>query len=122
MKLNHMNLGVHDLSEAVTFFEQVFDFQLVDRKGDFIAAMNDGHGFSLVLSKLQADPDSAAPYPKDFHVGFYVDTKSEVDQFYKKLAAFGLASENEPRMIRAGYTLYFTALRGILFEVTCYNL
>jgi len=121
MKLNHLNLCVYDLSEAIVFFQNVFDFQLLDQKGDFIAAMADGHGFTLVLSNLRSDQDEAALYPKDFHLGFYVETMTEVDQFYKKLAAAGIASEHEPRMIRGGYTLYFTALGGILFEVTCYN-
>ncbi|MNH84081.1 fosfomycin resistance protein FosB [compost metagenome] len=121
MKLNHLNLCVHNLSEAIAFFQNVFDFQLVVQKGDFIAVMSDGHGFSLVLSKLRSDQNMTDQYPKDFHLGFYVDTVSDVDQFYNKLAAAGIASEQEPKMIRDGYTLYFTALGGILFEVTCYN-
>ncbi|MDF2682564.1 MAG: Glyoxalase family protein superfamily [Brevibacillus sp.] len=121
MKLSHLNLCVYELSEAVAFFQNVFDFQLLDQKGDFIAGMTDGHGFSLVLSTLRSDQDEAACYPKDFHLGFYVETMPEVDQFYKKLAAVDIASEHEPKMIRGGYSLYFRALGGILFEVTCYN-
>ncbi|MNV47978.1 Metallothiol transferase FosB [compost metagenome] len=121
MKLSHLNLCVSNLSEAVAFFQNVFDFQLVDQKGEFIAALTDDHGFSLVLSSLRSGQNEAAPYPKDFHLGFYVDTMMEVDHFYNKLAATGISLEHEPRMIRGGYTLYFTALDGILFEVTCYN-
>ncbi|MFC5407088.1 VOC family protein [Cohnella soli] len=121
MKLNHLNLCVYDLSEAIPFFQNVFDFQLLDQKGEFIAVMTDGHGFTLVLSKLQSDRNEAAPYPKDFHLGFYVDTRAEVDQFYQKIAAAGIATEHEPRVLRSGYTLYFKGLDGILFEVTCYN-
>ncbi|WP_240414594.1 VOC family protein [Paenibacillus periandrae] len=121
MKLNHLNLCVYDLSEAIVLFQNLFDFQLLDQKGDFIAVMTDGQGFTLVLSKLPSNQNEAALYPKDFHLGFYVDTMSEVDQFYKKLAVVGIASEHEPRMIRGGYTLYFTALGEIHFEVTCYN-
>lgn len=122
MKLSHLNLCVYDVPEAIVFFQNIFDFQLVDQKGDFVAGMIDGHGFQLVLSKLRSDHAEATPYPKDFHLGFYVETMSEVDQFYRKLAAAGIASEHEPSMIRGGYTLYFTALGGILFEVTCYNI
>jgi catechol 2,3-dioxygenase-like lactoylglutathione lyase family enzyme len=121
MKLSHLNLCVYDLSEATAFFQNVFDFQLLDQKGDFIAGMTDGHGFSLVLSTLRSDQDAAGSYPEDFHLGFYVETMTEVDQLYQKLAAFGIASEHEPKMIRGGYTLYFRALGGILFEATCYN-
>ncbi|MFD0716990.1 VOC family protein [Paenibacillus sp. GCM10027626] len=122
MKLNHLNLCVYDLSEAVVFFQNLFDFQLLGQKGDFIAAMTDGHGFSLVLSKLRSDQDEVTTYPKDFHLGFYVETITEVDQFHEKLASVGIASEDEPRMIGIGYTLYFRALGGILFEVTCHTI
>jgi catechol 2,3-dioxygenase-like lactoylglutathione lyase family enzyme len=121
MKLNHLNLCVNELSEAIDFFQKVFDFQLLDQKGDAIAVMTDGHGFTVVLSNSRSNQDKDHPYPKDFHLGFYVDTMTEVDQFYKKLVAVSIASEHEPRMIRGGYTLYFTALGGILFEVTCFN-
>jgi catechol 2,3-dioxygenase-like lactoylglutathione lyase family enzyme len=121
MKLNHLNLCVYDLSEAIVFFQDLFDFQLLDQKGEAIAVMTDGHGFTLVLSNLRSEQDEAALYPKDFHLGFYVETLAEVDQFYKKLAAAGISSEHEPRILRGGYTLYFTALGGILFEVTCNN-
>lgn len=83
-----------------SIFKNVFDFQLLDQKGDFIAAMTDGHGFTLVLSNLRSDQDEVDLYPKDFHLGFYVETMTEIDQFYTKLAAAGIESENEPGMIR----------------------
>ncbi|CAM3214493.1 VOC family protein [Paenibacillus lupini] len=118
MKLNHLNLCVIDLSEAILFFQTVFDFKLTDQKGNAIAVMNDSHGFTLVLSSMRSGENG---YPKDFHLGFYVDTTSEVDQFYQKLGELGMASEQTPGMMRGGYTLYFTALGGILFEVTCLN-
>ncbi|WNC16309.1 VOC family protein [Brevibacillus brevis] len=119
MKLSHLNLCVNDVSEAIAFFQHVFDFQLFDQKGDFIAGMGDGHGFSLVLSKLRSD--ESVSYPTDFHLGFYVETMTEVDQFYQRLAEAGISADHEPKMIRGGYSLYFRALGGILFEVTCYH-
>lgn len=122
MKLNHLNLCVNELSDAIVFFQSLFDFQLLEQKGDFIAVLSDSNGFTLVLSKLRSDQDAASLYPKDFHLGFYVDTMTEVDQFYQKLAAAGIATEQEPKMIRDGYTMYFKALSGILFEITCFNI
>ncbi|RTE09486.1 VOC family protein [Paenibacillus whitsoniae] len=120
MKLNHMNLCVTDLSEAIMFFQSLFDFQLIEQKGTAIAVMEDGHGFTLVLSSMPTSLDEDYRYPKDFHIGFYMDTKTEVDEFHKKLEAFGTASGHVPKMMRGGYTLYFSALNGILFEVTCF--
>lgn len=122
MKLNHLNLCVADLSEAIRFFQSLFDFQLIEQKGTAIAVMEDGHGFTLVLSSMLSGPVEGYRYPKDFHLGFYVDTTTEVDEFHKKLEAFGTASDHGPKMIRGGYTLYFTALDNILFEVTCFNI
>ncbi|MGG1519061.1 VOC family protein [Paenibacillus oryzisoli] len=122
MKLNHLNLCVPDLPEAITFFQSLFGFQLIEQKGTVIAVMEDGHGFTLVLSSMPSSLDEDYRYPKDFHLGFYVDTTTEVDEFHKKLKAFGTASEHAPKLMRGGYTLYFRALNGILFEVTCFHI
>ncbi|MDQ0113809.1 hypothetical protein J2T15_003252 [Paenibacillus harenae] len=81
--------------------------------------MTDRTGFTLVL---QSNSKKVYTYPKDFHLGFYVETKSDVDQFYTKLVEANIPTENEPGIVRNGYTLYFTALGGILFEVTCFSL
>ena len=112
---------VPNLSEAIRLFKSLFDFQLVQQKGTAIAVMDDGNGFTLVLSSMPSSQDVDYRYPKDFHLGFYVDTTTEVDEFHKKLEASGIASD-VPKTIRGEYTLYFKALDGILFEVTCFNL
>lgn len=121
MKLNHLNLCVNNMSEAVTFFTEIFRFELSDRKGDAIAVMKDEAEFTLVLSQLAPLEGEIPFYPDGFHVGFYVDTKEEVDQFCLRLISAGLASkESSPKSMRGGYTLYFTALEGLLFEVTSF--
>ncbi|GLX69767.1 VOC family protein [Paenibacillus glycanilyticus] len=121
MKLNHLNLCVNDLSDAVVFFQNLFEFRLIEQKGTAIAVMDDLNGFTLVLSSMPARSDDNNQYPKDFHLGFYVSTTSEVDEFHKKLTGFGIGTDTTPKMIRGGYTLYFTALEGILFEITCFE-
>lgn len=120
MKLNHINLIVNDLSEAQTFFEQYFDFQLLGRKEDLISVMSDGEGFSLVLSK--AHGNETVQYPEGFHVGFIVETPERVDKIYQALKEGNIQMNREPGNIRDGYTFYFTALGGIQFEVTCHNM
>lgn len=122
MKLNHLNLCVDDLSEAAEFFQTLFQFRLLDRKGEAIAVMTDEEGFTLVLSNPGAFGGEAPAYPQDFHIGFYVDTRDEVDRFHSRLSSletFRLQPGNAPKPMRGGYTLYFRALGGILFEVTC---
>ena len=54
MQLNHLNLCVNDLTEARTFFQNCFDFQFLEQKGEAVAIMTDGHGFTLVLSNPRA--------------------------------------------------------------------
>ncbi|MCJ8012186.1 VOC family protein [Paenibacillus sp. KQZ6P-2] len=121
MKLNHLNLCVNNMSEAVTFFANIFGLELADQKGDAIAVMKDEVGFTLVLSRLATLGGEIPTYPEGFHVGFHVDTKEEVDQFCLRLMAAGLAGEeSSPKSMRGGYTLYFKALDGILFEVTSF--
>ncbi|CAG7649102.1 hypothetical protein PAESOLCIP111_05801 [Paenibacillus solanacearum] len=120
MRLNHLNLCVSNIIEARDFFRDIFDFRLVEQKGEAIAVMNDGHGFTLVLSGPRTNGDAVAAYPQDFHVGFYVDTREEVDRFCDRLVAADVAVDHRPREIRGGYTLYFTALGGIMFEVTSF--
>ncbi|WNQ11104.1 VOC family protein [Paenibacillus aurantius] len=120
MRLNHLNLCVGHLEEARDFFGKVFHFQLVDQKGDAVAVMKDEQEFTLVLSNPVAFGGELPVYPKDFHVGFYVETTEEVDRLCDRLEEAGLVKGERPKRIRDGYTLYFTALGGILFEVTCF--
>ena len=114
MQLNHLNLCVEDLAEARTFFQNCFDFQLLEQKGEALAIMNDGHGFTLVLSKLRA----THTYPKDFHIGFLLETSDQVDQTYQRLAVAKIRLTQEPRKLRGSYGFYFTALNNLLFEVS----
>lgn len=83
MRLNHLNLCVDDLSEARHFFETFFDFQFLEQKGKALVVMSDENGFILVLSDPKAfKGNKDISYPEAFHIGFLVDTSSEVDQAY----------------------------------------
>ncbi|GGD57959.1 VOC family protein [Paenibacillus nasutitermitis] len=121
MKLNHLNLCVKDLNDATGLFQDLFGFELQDRKGDAIAVMKDEEGFTLVLSCSAAFGGENPIYPEGFHVGFYVDTKEEVDRFYDRLVGANLIQPDQgAKNIRGGYSLYFKALDGILFEITSF--
>lgn len=118
MQLNHLNLCVDNLREARTFFQNCFDFQCLEQKGDAIIIMTDGQGFTLVLSKLRTSADVMQTYPEGFHVGFILETSGQVDQTYRRLAAADIQIAHEPRKMRGSYGFYFTALNAILFEVS----
>lgn len=119
MRLNHLSLCVRDLAEARALFQNCFDFTCIDQKGEAIAIMSDGHGFTLVLSSPRALKKELPPYPADFHVGFLVETHDQVDQAYQRLLHAEIQLQHQPRKIREGYGFYFTALNDLLFEVSC---
>jgi len=124
MRFNHLNLCVDDLNEARDFFETYLDLQFVEQKGAAIVVMSDGHGFTLVLSHLRISGGEPQQYPDGFHVGFIVETPQQVDQAYQAYQAYQrlisapVELAHEPRNIRNTYTFYFTALNGVLFEVS----
>lgn len=91
MRLNHLNLCVDDLSEARHFFKTYFDFQFLEQKGKALVVMSDENGFILVLSDPKAFKGKQdIRYPEAFHIGFLVETSSEVDQAYDCLVAGGI--------------------------------
>ncbi|PFK43242.1 glyoxalase [Bacillus cereus] len=121
MKLNHLNLCVDDLSEARHFFETFFDFQFIEQKGKALVVMSDENGFILVLSDPKAfKGGKTATYPEAFHIGFLVETSSEVDQAYNRLVAGGIEIDKAPYAMRGNsYGFYFTVFNGLLIEVSC---
>ncbi|MEH7355140.1 VOC family protein [Neobacillus drentensis] len=121
MRLNHLNLCVDDLSEARHFFETYFDLQFLEQKGRALVVMSDESGFILVLSDPKAFKEKKdIRYPEAFHIGFLVETSSEVDQAYDRLVAGGIEIDKEPYTMRgSSYGFYFTVFNGLLIEVSC---
>ena len=120
MRLNHVNLVVEDLNGAQDFFRRFFGFVLLDRKGDAVAIMDDGDGFTLVLSNALAfGGEVPVLYPEGFHVGFILETREAVDRVHERLGAAGVDAGRGPRPMRESYGFYFEALGGILFEISC---
>lgn len=121
MRLNHLNLCVDDLSEARQFFETFFDFKFLEQKGKALVVLSDENGFILVLSDPKAfKRQIEIKYPEAFHVGFLVETSSEVDQQYDRLIAGGIQIDKEPYTMRGNsYGFYFTTFNNLLIEVSC---
>ncbi|WCB95878.1 hypothetical protein DSM104299_04629 [Baekduia alba] len=123
MRLNHLDLHVRDLDEAVTLFTGSLGFALVDRKADAIAILDDGEGFTLAVSDhTRFRGAGAAPpaYPDGFHLGFLVAEAAEVDALHARLSAVdGVDAGRPPRAMRQTYGFYFTALGDLLFEIAC---
>lgn len=121
MQLNHLNLVVSDLAAARAFFIDLFDFQLLVQHGEAIAILSDGQGFILALSDAARFGEAHPTYPKNFHVGFLLDQPTEVDQAYDRVVASGITPAHTPRTQHGSYGFYFTALNGMLFEISCWQ-
>ena len=117
MQLNHLNLAVPNIAEARHFFETVFGFHCVDTKGDALAVLEGQDGFTLVLSHL--DKDDAIIYPKDFHIGFILETQEQVQATFERLQSAGINLPHPPRIMRGSFIFYCRVLDTVLLEVSC---
>lgn len=119
MNLNHLNLCVDDLAAARDLFEGCFGLRTIDQKGSALAVLTDDAGFTLVLSSAPAFGATApVAYPDGFHVGFVLDTPDAVDRARDRIAAAGVPVDQAPRRMHGAQAFYFTALGGLLFEVS----
>ena len=118
MQLNHLSLAVPDVREASQFFETFFDFKCVDSKGaDVLAVLECQDGFTLVLSHL--DKEAAIVYPKDFHVGFILESQEQVQAVFEQLQSAEINLPYPPRIMRDSFIFYCRVLDTFLLEVSC---
>ncbi len=118
MQLNHLSLAVPDVSEASRFFETFFDFKCVDTKGaDVLVVLEGQGGFTLVLSHL--DKEAAISYPKDFHIGFILESQEQVQAIFDRLKSGEINLPYPPRIMRGSFIFYCRVLDAILLEVSC---
>ncbi len=117
MKLNHLNLIVTNVEEAIAFFEKHFGFTCVAIKGDnVIAVLKAVDDFTLVLMAANTKHEIAETYPQAFHIGFMMANETQVNETYLKLKNSGIAIESEPKKIRDGFGFYFH-FDNIMIEV-----
>jgi len=117
MKLNHINLVVSNVAEAVTFFETYFNFKCTDIKGDNIVAVLKGaDDFTLVI---MTNKEGNPIYPDAFHIGFMLDNTKAVTATYENLKRGSIVVGQEPRKIRNSFGFYFN-FDNIMIEVGHY--
>ena len=119
MKLNHVNLPVHDVEAARDFFVRYFGLVTVQEVGkNFLAILRDDNGLVLNLSHFDKKSTAEVDYHKDFHIGFFVESREEADRIYQSLVADEVATE-APSRRESRYGFYVTAPGGIVVEVAC---
>lgn len=103
MTINHLNLVVNNLHDTVSFFETYFGFKCIAEKGGVISILKNQENFTLVLMTGKEGPVN---YPKNFHIGFMLESLQMVDDLYLKLKA-NMELTQSPAKIRDSYGFYF---------------
>ena len=117
MKLNHINLVVSNVADAINMFVTYFNFKCTDIKGDNIVAVLKGaDDFTLVM---MTNKDGQANYPGAFHIGFMLADTNAVTETYEKLKHDGVEVGQEPRKIRDSFGFYFS-FDNVMIEVGHY--
>jgi catechol-2,3-dioxygenase len=122
--LNHTNLTTYNVPALKEFFCRIFDFQLLDERGDKLAVLRNADGFLLTLMyDKRMTPEQG--YPGLFHVGFLQPTQHAVDLMHEALCAQEYVTPKPERLQRGGpptYGFYYKAPGGVLVEVSTMNL
>ena len=117
MKLNHINLVVSNVADAINMFVTYFNFKCTDIKGDNIVAVLKGaDDFTLVM---MTNKDGQVNYPGAFHIGFMLADTNAVTETYEKLKHDGVEVGQEPRKIRDSFGFYFS-FDNVMIEVGHY--
>ncbi len=117
MKLNHINLPVDDVAASRDFFARYFGMTTTFELGKgALVIMKDEGGMIFNLSHF--DRKTEVEYHKDFHIGFFLETREEVDKIHSQMIADGLDVE-PPKETHGRWTFYVNAPGGFLTEVGC---
>ncbi|MGZ9167142.1 MAG: VOC family protein [Anaerolineales bacterium] len=116
MKLNHLNLTVTDVQEASDFLIQYFGMRSMGgNKGmGFLTDEEDVWGFVLTLMK--AGKENQSKYPSNFHIGFFIESESTVDQLNRRLKEDGFDVPAPENTVHS-YGFYVKAPGGFTVEV-----
>ena len=112
MRVNHLHLMVPDVRATSTFFEKYFDLRKSGGNAGLTVLLDDS-GFVLTLMKISSS--SGGAYPDHFHVGFFLDAETRVDELNARMRADGL--EVPPPQRAHTYSFYVQAPGGVTVEV-----
>ncbi len=122
--LNHTNLTTYNVPALTEFFCSIFDFRVVEERGDKLAVLRNSDGFLLTLmydKRMTADQG----YPGFFHVGFLQPTQAAVDAMHQALWDGNHIAPDPAKLQRGGpgtYGFYYKAPGGVTVEVSTMNI
>ena len=80
MTLNHIHIGTKDLKKSVEFYSNLFGFKKKFDHEPGIFLDNEA-GFLIAIDPV----DEIPVFPSWFHIGFCLNTESEVQKIYQKV-------------------------------------
>ncbi|WP_294204899.1 VOC family protein [uncultured Chryseobacterium sp.] len=109
MNLNHINLVVKEVDQAVHLFTHGLGFSLIVNRSSKMAVLENDHNFALVIwGQVLNKKEEVPEYPENFHIGFYQPDEEAVWELYNKLKEEeSLKLEAGPRKIRNTFGFYF---------------
>lgn len=109
MNLNHINLVVKEVDQAVHLFTHGLGFSLIVNRSSKMAILENDHNFALVIwGQVLNKKEEVPEYPENFHIGFYQPNEEAVWELYNKLKEEeSLKLEAGPRKIRNTFGFYF---------------
>jgi len=110
--LNHINLTVTDVRAAAEFLETHLGMRKMGGNAG-MAFLTDEGGFVLTLMK--AGRNSTTDYPGDFHIGFFVESETIVDDLNRRLREAGFEVAAPER--HHAYGFYVDAPGGFTVEI-----
>lgn len=122
--LNHTNLSTSNVPELTEFFCSVFDFRLLERRGDKMSVLRNPDGFILTLTYDKGMVEGQR-YPGIFHVGFLQPTAGAVDRVHRELGVRSYTAPAPATLPRGGpptYGFYCNAPGGVVVEVSTMNM
>ncbi|WP_145855072.1 VOC family protein [Pedobacter suwonensis] len=109
MDLNHINIVVKNVNNAINLFIKHLGFSLIVNRNSKMAVLENGNHFALVIWGQELNHKENVPaYPDNFHIGFYQKNELAVWEIYEKLKTeANLSFESEPKKIRNTFGFYF---------------
>jgi len=114
-QIDHVGLNVADLEKSITFYQDMFDFSVIEKWDSPKQAFIGAEGIVLGLMEM---PNYGYRAYTMAHLAFPCD-KSEFPNLVAKVQSYGLEIVSGPKEQRGGETILFRDPSGNILEI-CY--
>lgn len=117
LNLNHIHIGTKDLKSSVDFYSKIFNFKKKFDHDPGIFLDNDS-GFLIVIDPV----DEVPVLPSWFHIGFCLNSESEVQKIYQLVKNNGVKIARDMMAEKGQFASFFIFdPDGYKIEVSWHN-